>query len=348
MLVNLVNALDPSKYDITLQTLFDHGVNRKFLKPHVRYKSFFPCAPFHGITRLQRLFSPRFLYRRIIRERYDIAIAYLENSTTRIIAGCPFPDTRTFAWVHNELIGTGTYRHLGELKECYESFRRVAFVSEKSAESFRKAFPGVNIDGRIVGNTLDIENIKHLSGEPLDLKESEGAMKMCAVGNLTHRKGIERLVRVLGHVKALGVDNWHLYLLGDGEDRPKIEKLIGTLGLESHITLLGYRENPYKYVARMDFVVCPSYHEGYSTAVSEAIVLGVPVLTTDCSGMREILGDGGAGLIVANDDEAFKDGLLKILSNPEMPATMRATAAKRSEIFSTATSTTRFERFIGE
>ena len=98
--------------------------------------------------------------------------------------------------------------------------------------------------------------------------------------------------------------------------------------------LLGFRTNPYPYIAAADLYVCPSYVEGFSTVVSEAVVLGVPVLTTDSSGMREILGDSEYSLITANDDEAFCQGLRRMLSEPETYRMYQQKVKERSSFFS--------------
>ena len=79
--------------------------------------------------------------------------------------------------------------------------------------------------------------------------------------------------------------------------------------------------------------VCSSIYEGFSTAATEAIVLGTPVLTTDVSGMREMLGNSEYGLITENDDDAFENGLRKLLEHPQMLAHYRKMAQKRSSCF---------------
>ena len=65
-----------------------------------------------------------------------------------------------------------------------------------------------------------------------------------------------------------------------------------------------------------DLYVCSSLYEGFSTTVVESLILGTPVVTTDCTGMREILGDSEYGLITANDDEAFYEGVKRMLTEP--------------------------------
>ena len=85
----------------------------------------------------------------------------------------------------------------------------------------------------------------------------------------------------------------------------------------------------------MDLFVCSSYIEGYSTAVTEAITLGVPVLTTKCSGMNEILQEGKYGMIVPNDEASLLEGLKELIvdSNKIDEYRQRIAAGKKMTTF---------------
>ena len=112
------------------------------------------------------------------------------------------------------------------------------------------------------------------------------------------------------------INNFHFYLLGKGEEKDTLLELINKLRLNNHVSLLGYDNNPYKYAKQMELFICSSYVEGYSTAVTETVALGVPVLTTDCSGMSDILMNGKLGMIVPNNDDSLYNGMKQLLSNP--------------------------------
>ena len=88
VLVNLVNCLDADKYDITVGVLFGDGVNKQFLHQNIKVKRFFKKAP-KGFVYIAKLFSPSFLHRFFIKERYDVEISFLQGVCTRIIGGAP-------------------------------------------------------------------------------------------------------------------------------------------------------------------------------------------------------------------------------------------------------------------
>ena len=101
-----------------------------------------------------------------------------------------------------------------------------------------------------------------------------------------------------------------LNILGIGPQQRELENFIKENSLESVVTLLGYKTNPYKYLEKSSLFVCSSLSEGFSTAVTEALIVGTPVCTVDVSGMKEILGKNNEyGLITENTEEALYQGI---------------------------------------
>lgn len=346
VLVNLVNNLSPSKYDITIRTLFDKGVNRKLLKSHVHYKPCFPFSPLKGFTHILKLFSPSTLYRLFIKKSYDIEIAFMHHTPTRILAGGS-SDIPKYAWVHTKSVSPKIYRSERELIECYKKYNGVAFVSEDAQTTFKTDFNLHLINDRVIHNVVDSDEIKRVASEQIDLNLIPNTIKLCSVGRLSPEKGYDRLINILGKLKEEDYNNWHLYLLGTGSEEQKIKDLCQKRGILDKVTLLGYQNNPHKFVSKMDLFVCSSYTEGYSTAVTESIIVGTPILTTKCSGMQEILGDSGAGIITENSEEGLHEGLKILLANPDKIQAMSICAKERSKVFSASQSIKEFEQFIG-
>lgn len=101
VLVNLANNMDKTKFDVTVQTLFDVGVNRQYLNSDVKYIGGFKRMP-RGNTYVMKLFSPEKLFKYFIRDNYDIIVSYLEGPTARIVSGCTNPNTKLVSWIHIE------------------------------------------------------------------------------------------------------------------------------------------------------------------------------------------------------------------------------------------------------
>jgi len=349
VLVNIANNLSPEEYDITVQTVFGYGANKKYLAPHVRQKSLFACRSFRGMRQIFRLIPPKLLHKLLIHEMYDIEIAFLELIPTRIVGGCRTKGTRIYAWLHNTVSNGHSLAcaswSLNELYDTYASFDKIAFVSEGVKEAFYKYYP-VSTPGEVVHNVLETDFIVNRAKEDIDIALDESCLNLCSVGRICGQKGYDRLFRCLKRASEVSERKWHLYLIGAGVEKEPLIRQATDLGIVDKISFLGYQDNPYKYVAKMDLFVCSSLYEGYSTAVTESIVVGTPVLTTDCSGMSEIFGNTKAGFIVDNNEDALTDGLIEVFDNLQLLQQMKLDAVVRSNFYSKSACLKQFENFI--
>lgn len=115
-----------------------------------------------------------------------------------------------------------------------------------------------------------------------------------------------------------------------------IRKMIDEYRLNDSITLLGYQINPYKYIKNSDIFVCCSYAEGFSTAATEALIVGTAVCTVDVSGMKEMLGENNEyGIVTDNDDEQLYIGLKNLIDDPKLLQHYKLKALERARIFET-------------
>jgi glycosyltransferase involved in cell wall biosynthesis len=143
-----------------------------------------------------------------------------------------------------------------------------------------------------------------------------GAPVIVGVGRLTKQKGFLHLVRAFAVVRAS--QPARLVILGEGEDRPKIESLVRELGLAEDVDLPGFVENPYQYLKRANAFVLSSEWEGLPTVLIEAIALGTPVVATACpSGPSEILGPGSEWLVPVGDVETLAAVIARRLATPD-------------------------------
>ncbi|MEE1327114.1 MAG: glycosyltransferase [Oscillospiraceae bacterium] len=335
VLVNLVNNMDHSKFDITVMALFGGGVNEQFLKPHIRYRAIFKHT-FRGNSHVMKLFSPEMLHKWFIKERYDIEVSYLEGPSARIISGCPHKDTKLVSWIHVEQHtakrASASFRSYGEALRCYDRFHRTVCVSEYVKRDFSRIYPTLS-DLYVLYNTNETAQIIEKSAEDAPIRQD--VFTWCGVGKLLTSKGFDRMIRIQKRLTDEGY-NTHFYALGEGPQRNALEAMVKDLGCEESVTFLGYQTNPYKYVAKCDLFVCASHAEGFSTAATEALIVGTPVCTVEVSGMKEMLGSHNEyGIVTENDDEALYQGIKKLLDNPELLEHYRHQAALRGKDFRT-------------
>ena len=122
------------------------------------------------------------------------------------------------------------------------------------------------------------------------------------IGRLGNQKNFGLLIRAFARVHAQRP--CRLMILGEGRHRARLERLVRTLGLASHVAMPGFAENPYAMLSRARLFVLSSLWEGSPNVLTEALALGVPVVATDCpSGPREILDGGRYGALVPLGDE---------------------------------------------
>ncbi|MBR0082238.1 MAG: glycosyltransferase [Clostridia bacterium] len=338
VLVNLVNHLDRSRFDVTVISLFGGGVNEQFLLPHVHYRAVWRRA-LPGNSKLMQLLSPAQLHRLCVRERYDVEVAYLEGPAARVISGCPDPTTRLLAWIHSEQESrkkaSASFRSYQESVHCYECFHQIVFVSDPIRQIFCNTYPTIT-NTCVRYNTIETDRILQLKDEPVaDVVFDPNEKKLVAVGKISKSKGFDRLARIVKRLRDENIPA-HLYALGVGADRAEIEDYLRENNLQDYYTFLGYQTNPYAYVARCDLFVCASWAEGFSTAATEALIVGTPVCTVEVSGMKEMLGEHDEyGVVTKNDDEALYAALKSLLTDPAKLAHYRTQAALRGKTFST-------------
>lgn len=349
VLVNLVNNMDNSKFDITVMTLFDSGENRQFLRKSVRYKTW--CKKMiPGNSHLMKMLSPRQLHKIIIKERYDIEVAYLEGPCARVISGCTDSTTKLVSWIHIEQHtaqkAAASFRDVREARTCYSKFHKIVCVSQTVKNDFLNALH-VNVAYEVLYNTNESEKILSASQESIeDVDFLDNEIKLTGVGKLLKNKGFDRILRI---TKRLREEHYpiHTYILGEGPEREFLQRYIRDNGLESQVTMLGYQLNPYKYVAKCDLFVCASYAEGFSTAATEALIVGTPVCTVEVSGMKEMLGENNEyGIVTENNDDALYRGIKRLIDNPKLLTNYKKRAIERGRSFNTENTVQAVEKML--
>lgn len=337
VLTNLVNNMDQSKFNITVISLFGAGINAQFLTQNVRYLTVFPRA-FPGNSKVLKLFSPRTLHRLFIREHFDIEVSYLEGVSARIISGCLAPDTKLVSWIHVEQHTmdklAGSFRGEKEARACYDRFDQTVCVSQYVHDDFCQLL-NFQRPCRVLYNTVESDKILAGASEAAPEILDEGRIRLIAVGTLKQSKGYIRLLNI---IKRLRDEQYpvHLYILGIGPLQQEMEEYIRQNKLHDAVTLLGYQTNPYKYVSKCDLFVCASFAEGFSTAATEALIVGTPVCTVEVSGMKEMLGENNEwGVVTENSEEALYVGIKKLLDSPDLLAHYKSRAILRGQNFRT-------------
>ena len=342
VLQNLVNAMDKSEFDITVQTLYPDEA-AKNLADGIKYKYCYPSAS--GLNQLVMRLETAFglTYPLHIKGDYDIEVAYLECGSTKIMAGSTNKKAKKIAWVHCDLSMkfADSADFPAKAQKIYDKFDSIVCVSQSVKAGFEKLF-GKDERISVIYNTVNDKEIIRLADADTVVKTEPTVL---AVGRLSKQKRFDRLISA--HKKLIDEGVKHrLMIMGEGVERAPLEKLISDLSLSGSVELIGYRDNPYPYIKAADVCVCSSDYEGLSTFITESLVLGKAIVTVDCGGMRELLGNSEFGIITDRDDKALADGIKAFLRDDVLRKTYEEKARKRGRDFSEAQLTQNTEAFL--
>lgn len=141
-----------------------------------------------------------------------------------------------------------------------------------------------------------------MSREQSDIQIDKSTFNIISVGRLSHQKGYDKLINLMPRILARN-PLVKLYIVGEGEERRNLENQIKEQHLTDNVILTGFVKNPYSLMKKMDLFVCSSVAEGFSLVIAEALTVGLPVVSMECAGPNELLGQGKYGLLCSTYDE---------------------------------------------
>jgi glycosyltransferase involved in cell wall biosynthesis len=168
------------------------------------------------------------------------------------------------------------------------------------------------------------------------------------LGRFMEQKGFLPLLEALRRLKACSPSRpFHLVAIGSGDCRQRYRRVIETLGLSGCVTLLEFVPDVLPLLRQFDLLVVPSLWEASSLVSMEAMAAGVPVLGSNCIGLREVLRDTPSRMVAAGDPSVLCRGLLDALESP-WTAAAHAFAATARERFDNRPSARQLEEIYAE
>lgn len=354
-LIELLNVLDPERYEVSLYLMVNRGEFYRQLPSYVRVLNRRPdpgsILDFSGRIACLRAVAASSLRRLSLLRN----LPYLAKNRKLTAKGAVYSRQALLSWkilsdgaprFSEEydlavafLEGAATYyvaEHVkakhkaafvhinfvnsGYTKEldhgCYDEFERIFVVSQGVRESFLQVHPEQEAKVRVFHNIINTHLIREKAEGP-GFDDGFSGTRLLTLGRLHAQKAYEVALQALKQVIADGYPvRW--YVLGDGPERENLEKLRSQLGLERDFVLLGSRENPYPYVREADLYVHVTRWEGKSVAIEEAQVLHKPILASDIPGNREQIVSGKDGELVELDAASIAKAIERLLDHPEL------------------------------
>lgn len=262
----------------------------------------------------------------VLPEEYDLAVSYLEGGAAYFVAD-HVKAAKKAAFIHVDYEKAGYTRALD--KDCYLAFDKIFTVSDEVREAFLKAYPELPDKTEVFHNILNKEEIVRRAEEGEGFTDGFTGMRLLSVGRLTAQKAFEVSVDAMKRLKDAG-KNVRWYVLGEGDQRKKLQEQIDALGLTQDFILYGAVNNPYPFMKQADIYVHASWFEGKSIAIQEAQILGKPMVVSDCSGNREQVCHGRDGLMCGLTPDSLAENIMLLLEDEALREKLGAAAAKKN------------------
>ncbi len=286
----------------------------------------------------------------IKREKPHLILSFLELSIFLAFFAKKILGVKTPLWACERASPGSTYfakEPMGLLKDlfykfilffCYPKVDGVLTCSFGLKELLEKNIPNIK-KIEVIQNGYLIEEIKVKSKEEVEhpwIKKERNYYLLCGAGRIAWQKNYPLLVSSFAKLKGEGINAKLLIIGKKNENSKEFKKLMGLikeLGQGESIDFLGFQSNPWKYVARCDLFVLTSHYEGFPNVVVEAMICQTPVVSVDCIGTKEIIGDK-FGCLVEKDQDSLKEAIKSLLLNEKKRAILKERGKNRVASFS--------------
>ena len=233
-------------------------------------------------------------------------------------------NVRKIAWVHNDISKVFGKKIKAKIKKSldkktYSKYETIVFVSKDNFRKFNETYKEIRneylepVKKEIIYNYIDKEKVIQKAEENAEIQFNKEQINFVTVARLVPQKGIDRLI----HVHKKLIDNGlkhHFYIIGEGPEKEKIEKMIIENKIEETFHLLGKKENPYPYIKQADYFALLSNYEGYPMTLIEAKLLSKNIIITDTAA-RETVEKYDKAEIAQNSEKGIYNGLKKVILN---------------------------------
>lgn len=337
-LVDLFRYIDYQSYQITLCLLFQRGIYIKQIPEQVKtiyvYNDYLNFIQDETIYR--GAFNPQPAMNRLTSElelKYFAIISFLEGFSLRYHSYITERTSNNISWIHCNMENfhwtSIAFNAPEEEEQTYQKMQRLVFVSDNARKGFNRIFCN-HSKQEVIYNIVDKKQIfSYVDSFPI---ARDQRFTVCLVGRLIDVKAVDRLVNV---AKMLEEDGYHLmfWIIGDGERREYLERLVKYYNLESCICFWGARYPSYSYIKSADVLISTSISEGLSLVICEALCLEIPVVATKTAGALELLDDGKYGVLTEHDEVSIYNGLKSLIDNKRLFRKYKRKSLERSQIF---------------
>ena len=311
-LVNLLNYLaGTDKYEITLFLEKKEGIFLDKIDKRIQIKEYCPNNSKIFLIRKGMNFIKQTLFKEKYKDKYDFSCAYATYSKPASFVART-ASKNSCLWVHSEYMQMFD-NNKSKYAEFFDGvkardFRNIVFVSENARdifiENFRNDKDFINKTS-VIYNFIDAEEILRKSKEKVTDCNKEDIFTFLNVGR--HTEEDKKLTRLIEAAKKLNEDNlnFRILLVGNGNKTQEYKEMIKEYNLENKVIFLGKKQNPYPYFKISDSLILTSEYEGFPVVYLEAMILKLPIITTNVSDSLQIIQDKYGVVTEKNVDSIY-------------------------------------------
>jgi glycosyltransferase involved in cell wall biosynthesis len=342
VLINLFKLIDLNQFNIHLYVIEEKGVLWESIPDGINKKLLFPNKYISKLaTLLYRKFSFKGIskfYGKNIKGKYDVGVSFLDSIHTEFLFINKADIDKKVAMIHSsyksypqklKLLENEKYKN--KVLERYKNVDIILTVSHESLSEFIDIFGTFN-DMRVIYNPINKIDViaKANSFEPQEINSDK--FTFIAIGSLIPVKGFDLLIDACKYLKDEGFE-FEVNILGDGQLRSNLDNQIKKQSLTKHVFLRGFKENPYPWLKHSQTLIMTSIAEGLPTVLCEALTMGIPTITPNVPGCREVIEYGEYGLVYDRDSKALFNQMKKIIIEKEVHEKYSKKSIERSEVF---------------
>ena len=350
--VNLIRNFNREQYDFDLFLHKKEGSYLSEIPPNIKIISLLGEFKNVFVAKIVGLLSLPLLLLQIILigKRYDLLICGLESTfvTYATIISSFIHKKPVIVTVHIDIFYNPRIKdtfHLKIIKLLYPLCSSCVCVSNGVREGLINVVPSIKDRTSVIYNPFEIETIERNGLEVVELPFTTPFV--ISVGRLEIQKRFDLLISAHKAVLDRGGNN-SLIIVGEGSERNNLQSLIAKLELESTVKLVGFDNNPHKWVSKAHCFVLSSENEGFGNVLVEALALEIPVISSDCpSGPSEILKNGHYGMLFENlNVSELVLSIESMFNDTEKYSIFKKLAKSRADDFSAAKAISQWEILI--
>lgn len=339
-LVEAINAIDRTKYDITLyirkaRTILVNKINAGVHiivnenAPTEENRLYSRICGFvakisrpisknieHRFTRAQRKYV---LKKRVEYEAktffsdsviYDYAVAYdMAQECVRFVSKV-VNAKKKIAFFHSSTL-------IPSKAELYKSFDTIVAVNSCVAKIIKNDYPALSPKVIYIENYLNPQFVFDELKKASSIKRPNSALVLCSCGRISPEKGFDLAVFSASLLKEKAID-FHWFFIGGGDGEKRIMELIKTHNLQNNITITGFVENPFGFMNCCDIYVQPSYEEAHATTMVESRILCKPIVSTDTASGRYFKEKYNCCIVTETQPQALTNGIVSLWNNQSL------------------------------